>query len=45
MDDTLRLEALKMALNLYGPDFEDYREILFVANQFFKFIKGETPNE
>ena len=40
-EQRLRLECLKMAVDLCGNKF-DYKEIVFLADLFFKFIKGEV---
>ena len=44
-EQSLRLECLKMAVSLHKSnyeDYEDYNEIMFLADAFFKFIKGEV---
>jgi hypothetical protein len=44
-EQKLRLECLKLALSLYKSNYEDcedYKEILFLADEFFKFTKGEV---
>ena len=39
---SLRLECLKMAVSLCKSNYDDYREVLFLADTFFKFIQGEV---
>ena len=44
-EQKLRLECLKMAVNFHRSnyeDYEDYKEIVFLADAFLKFIKGEV---
>lgn len=41
----LRLECLHMAIRVCKDGVNDYREVLFLAGEFFKFItQGESKD-